>query len=285
MHMAESNVQYKDRLFNFLFGAEENKAWTLSLYNAVNGSHYTDPMAIEITTIREVMYLGMHNDTSFLISDEMDLYEQQSSYNPNMPLRMLQYAGNLYEKYVKQRKMNKYGSRLLKLPVPKLVVFYNGKAEQPDETILRLSDSFPAGSDPDIAVRVRMLNVNFGRNRKLMEDCKPLAEYAWLVSRVRKAKSEEELERVIDAAITEMPADYVIKAFLEEHRAEVKGMLLTEYDEVATMELFREEGRAEGTLKTLVALVKNGLLSPENAARQANMTVAEFEKQAALPLS
>jgi Xaa-Pro aminopeptidase len=178
--------------------------------------------------------------------------------------------------------MNKYGSRLLKLPVPKLVVFYNGKAEQPDEMILHLSDSFPAGSDPDIAVRVRMINVNFGRNRKLMEDCKPLAEYAWLVSRVRKAKNEEELEHVIDAAITEMPSDYVIKAFLEEHRAEVKGMLLTEYDEVATMELFREEGRAEGTLKTLVALVKNGLLSPENAAKQADMTLAEFEKQTAL---
>ena len=138
--MAESNVQYKDRLFNYLFGSEENKAWTLSLYNAVNGSNYTDPSAIEITTIREVMYLGMHNDTSFLISDEMDLYEQQSSYNPNMPLRMLQYAGNLYEKYVKQRKLNKYGSSVLKLPVPKLFVFYNGKADQPDETILHLSD-------------------------------------------------------------------------------------------------------------------------------------------------
>ena len=109
MRMAESNVQYKDRLFNFLFGSEENKAWTLSLYNAVNGSNYTDPSAIEITTVREVMYLGMHNDTSFLISDEMDLYEQQSSYNPNMPLRMLQYTGNLFEKYVKQRKQNMPG--------------------------------------------------------------------------------------------------------------------------------------------------------------------------------
>ena len=288
--MAESNVQYKDRLFNYLFGSEENKAWTLSLYNAVNGSNYTDPSAIEITTIREVMYLGMHNDTSFLISDEMDLYEQQSSYNPNMPLRMLQYAGNLYEKYVKQRKLNKYGSSLLKLPVPKLVVFYNGKADQPDEMILNLSDSFPAGSDPDIEVRVRMLNVNYGKNKKLLEDCKPLAEYAWLVNEVRKAKNEEELEGIIDAAITAMPSDFVIKPFLEEHRAEVKGMLLTEYDEVATMELFKEEGREEGiaigevkgALRTLAKMVKKGRMTPAEAAEEANMTVAEFEKQAAL---
>ena len=102
----------------------------------------------------------------------------------------------------------------------------------------------------------------------------------------KKAKNEEELEGIIDAAITAMPSDFVIKPFLEEHKAEVKGMLLTEYDEVATMELFKEEGRAEGraegALKMLCNLVKQGLLSPENAAKQANMTVAEFEKQAAL---
>ena len=125
LHMAVDNTQYKDRLFNFLFGSEENKLWTLSLYNAVNGSSYTDPDAIQISTIKEVMYLGMHNDVSFLIAEEMALYEQQSTYNPNMPLRLLQYAGNLYEKYVKENKLNKYGSELLMLPVPKLVVFYN----------------------------------------------------------------------------------------------------------------------------------------------------------------
>ena len=152
--MAVDNTQYKDRLFNFLFGSEENKAWTLSLYNAVNGSSYTDPDAIQITTIKEVMYLGMHNDVSFLIAEEMALYEQQSTYNPNMPLRLLQYAGNLYEKYVKENKLNKYGSRLLLLPVPKLVVFYNGTMDQSDEKILRLSESFPEGADSDIEVKV-----------------------------------------------------------------------------------------------------------------------------------
>ena len=95
-------MKYKDRLFNFLFGSDENRAWTLSLYNAVNGSNYTDPSAIEITTIKEIMYMGIQNDTSFLISDEMNLYEQQSSYNPNMPVRLMEYAAHLYDKYIKQ---------------------------------------------------------------------------------------------------------------------------------------------------------------------------------------
>lgn len=78
--MTVDNIQYKDRLFNFIFGSEENKEWTLSLYNAINGSSYTDPSAIEITTIKEVMYLGMHNDTSFLLYGYMNLWEQESTY-------------------------------------------------------------------------------------------------------------------------------------------------------------------------------------------------------------
>ena len=68
--------EYKDRLFNFIFGSEENKAWTLSLYNALNGTAYSDPEAVQINTIKEVLYLGMHNDTSFLLTDDMNLYEQ-----------------------------------------------------------------------------------------------------------------------------------------------------------------------------------------------------------------
>ena len=257
--MSADNPQYKDRLFNFLFGSEENKAWTLSLYNAVNGSAYTDPSVIEITTIREVMYLGMHNDVSFLIADAMTLYEQQSTYNPNIPLRLLQYAGNLYEKFVKERKLNKYGSELLKLPVPKLVVFYNGRKDQPDEKMLYLSDSFPKGAESDIEVRVRMLNVNFGRNQELLNACKPLREYAWLVEEVRKnntSHDETGMSSAIDKAINEMPNDYVIKPFLEAHRAEVKGMLLTEYNEAEQMELFKEDGRREGEENTLVNSVK-----------------------------
>ena len=280
--MATDNVQYKDRLFNFLFGSEENKEWTLSLYNAVNGSHYTDPSMIKITTIREVMYLGMHNDVSFLISNEMNLYEQQSTYNPNMPVRLLQYAGNLYERYFKENSLNKYGGRLLQLPVPKLVVFYNGKKEQPDEMILKLSDSFREGSDADIEVKVRMLNVNVGRNTLLLDACKPLGEYSWLVDEIRRnntTNDEDGMSSAVDRAISDMPDSFVIKSFLELHRTEVKGMLLTEYNEAEAMELFREEGRAEGVIDTLISLVQKGLLSIKDAAAQLGITEAAFQQK------
>ena len=249
--MPSAQNAYRDRLFSYIFGSEENKAWTLELYNAVNGSDYKDPSRIQINTIKEVLYMGMHNDVSFLITEEMNLYEQQSTFCPNLPVRLLQYLGNLYEKYMVKNNLNKYGRRLIMLPVPKLVVFYNGRDEMEDETMLHLSDSFPEGSTADIEVTVRMLNINYGKNKKLLDACEPLKEYSWLMKRIR-TYIDEGLETIdaINKAIRETPEDYVLKPFLVAHKTEVSGLLLTEYDEAKTMELFRldgvEEGRKEG---------------------------------------
>ena len=163
------NEKHKDRLFNFIFGQEENREWTLSLYNAINGSNYTDASLIEFNTLEGVLYMNMKNDTSFIISGIWNVYEHQSSFNPNMPYRMLEYIVELFSGYVKVNKLNKYGSSLMKFPIPKLVVFYNGIEEKEDEVILRLSDSFDESeTEADIEVKVRMLNVNFGRNKAIM---------------------------------------------------------------------------------------------------------------------
>lgn len=175
--------------------------------------------------------------------------------------------------------LNKYGSKLLPLPVPKLIVFYNGEKDVEDEIELKLSDSFPEGSKSDVEVRVRMINVNYGRNTKLLESCKPLQEYSWLVNQIRSNQKNDEIESAIDRSISEMPDGFVIKPFLLAHRSEVKGMLLTEYNEAATMELFKADGVREGTLKTLFGLVKRKLLSPAVAAKEADMTEEDFDKE------
>ncbi len=257
----EINTKYKDRLFNFIFGREENREWTLSLYNAVNGSDYTDASLIEFNTLSDVLFLRMKNDTSFIISDIMSVYEHQSTYNPNMPLRLLQYVGDLYAGYIAKNRLNKFGKKLIMLPVPKLVVFYNGEKDTADESILRLSDSFLQESrdKTDIEVNVRMVNINYGRNKQLMNYCKPLAEYAWFVDEVRSNQKNHDLTASVKLALDSMPNNYVIREFLVTNRQEVEGMLDTEYNEAEVMELFkeegREEGREEGSLRTLVKQV------------------------------
>ena len=143
-----SNREYKSRLFGFLFGREENKRWTLSLYNAIHGTSYDDISAVTINTIENVVYMGMKNDLSILVSEiislyrTLELYEQQSSYNPNMPVREFMYAGKLYDKFIHSARLNRYGKKLLPLPLPKLVVFYNGTDKKEDECTLSLSDAF-----------------------------------------------------------------------------------------------------------------------------------------------
>ena len=256
--MPEIQREYRDRLFCYIFGSEAHKEWTLSLYNAVNGTNYTDPEEISMTTIEQVLYMGMHNDVAFLISDEVNLYEQQSTPNPNMPLRLMQYTSNIYEQLITLWNKNKYGTMLIRLPVPKLVVFYNGLAEQPEECTLNLSDAFPEDSrdEADISVRVRMININKDGNRSIAGACKPLDEYTWLVDKVRIYGGKMPLENAVDRTLNEMPEDFLIKPWLEANRVGVKKMLLTEYNEAKTMELFREEGRAEGQARGMAKLAQ-----------------------------
>lgn len=245
------NSKYKDRLFSFIFGNAQRKDWTLSLYNAVNHSSYINPEDITIMTMEDVLYMGMKNDLSFLITNIINMYEQQSSYNPNMPVRKLMYATRMYDRFIHQNRLNIYGTKLIPLPVPKLVTFYNGKDDKEDE-ILELKNAFhtndgkPIDAEADIEVRVKMININYGKNKELMTACKPLFEYAWFIDRIRNYGKTMDIEIAVDNALNDMPENFEIKRFLIANKAEVKQMCLTEYNETETMELFREEGRAEG---------------------------------------
>ncbi len=273
-----SRKDYKDRLFKYIFGNPDSKEWTLSLYNAVHGTNYTNPDDIQFNTIGDAVYMGMRNDVSFIVAFEMNLWEHQSTYNPNMPMRFLIYAGRLYEKYIQGSDYYQYSSSLQQVPRPVCMCFYNGKQKQPARKVLRLSSAY--GGKGDIEVKVTMLNINYGKNQQLMDACKPLKEYAWIVDAVRKHQTEKlDLDAAVDAALDEMPESFVLKAFLLEHRAEVKNMFLTEWNQEKILEKERQEGRAEGIIVTLISLVKKGLLSIKDAADQAGISETSFEQK------
>lgn len=280
--MSTENTKYKDRLFCFLFGSPENRKWTLSLYNAVNGTAYTNADDIEINTIKEVLYLSMRNDVSFIFVDEMSMYEQQSTFNPNMPLRFLQYLSSLYEKYIRMRDLNKFGFTRVMLPAPKLVVFYNGIDEQPEEQELKLSQSFIAGKNGDVEVTVRMINVNAGHNRKLLEACKALQEYSWVVDRIRDGKKGMTTPGldIISSVIDAIPADFEIFRFMKAHKSEVVDMLLTEYDEEYQLYLQKKE-LDEANEKTAAAKAETARAQAETARAQTEAAQAQAKAEQA----
>lgn len=282
---AKVKRNYKDSLFRLIFGGED-KSWTLSLYNAVNGSDYRNPEDITITTIEDALYLNMKNDVSFLIADTMNLYEAQSTFNPNMPLRMLIYAGIVYSSFIDVQNIRIYGSMPQKIPSPKLVVFYNGERQQEDRKVLRLSDSFSKNMKGDIEVEVNMLNINFGRNGELLERCRPLCDYSIFVSGVRKYKADgKTMETAVHLAIRDLSDDSPIKKYLLSMEAEVVFSCIFEYDEQKVMNQFREEGREEGRseerIETAKRMIRNGKLSLTEIAECSGLTTEEVQKLAA----
>ena len=109
----------------------------LSLYNAVNGTNYQDPEDLEINTLENVIYLKMKNDLSFLVGASMNLYEHQSTWNPNMPLRGLLYFAELYERYINSKGYRLSGNTCIPLPFPNYIVFYNGLEREAEREYLR----------------------------------------------------------------------------------------------------------------------------------------------------
>ena len=278
------NVKYKDRVFRAYFGAEENRDKLLSLYNALNDSNYEDPAELEINTLDDVIYMKMKNDVSFIVGGYMSLYEHQSTINPNMPFRGLCYFAKMYEKYRVQNHINMFTSALQKIPTPQYYVFYNGKADAPDKTMLKLSDAFmqpvKEGKFEWTAV---MLNVNHGRNKELMDKCKPLAEYAMLVAKAREylADGMEFSEAIYEAVNWCINNDCMVE-YLRKHREEVTDMWLTEYNEDEIKEAMRldgiAEGRAVGLVTAVESIMANLSLPLAEACKALNTTIEEYNR-------
>lgn len=226
------NREYKAGLFAFIFHRKED---LLSLYNAVNGSDYTDPDKLEIYTMEGFIYMGMKNDLSFLIDSKLAVFEHQSSYNPNMPLRGYIYMADALKKYIALNQLDIYSSKRLEIPALRYYVFYNGTRKMEDETILYLTDSMKGEDAAELSCaqfKAHMININKGHSPKIMEKRPLLYEYSYFVAAVREKINEEmPLMEAIDRAVTECIREGILADILRAHRAEVTDMLLKEYDE------------------------------------------------------
>ncbi len=237
---------YKDTVFRMIYRKKEE---LLSLYNAVNGTHYTDVADLEITTLENAVYMNMKNDVSCIIDMRMNLYEHQSTVNPNMPLRNLFYIARLYEKLLVKRDL--YSKTKVVIPAPKFFVFYNGKEPQPDKRILKLSDSYGTKAGSDLELIVTQYNINIGYNNELMKKCKTLAEYAIFVEMIRNNCVSYTLEEAVTKAVNECIAEGVLEDFLRKNKAEVIQMSIFEYDEELHKRTIITETKVDSILELL----------------------------------
>lgn len=257
-----------------------DKRHLLELYNAVSGKQYKDPELLEINTLENAIYMSMRNDLSFLIDSRLSLYEHQSTYSPNLPLRMLFYLADLYSVMTKDE--NLYGTKKIPLPPPRFIVFYNGQAEQPDRRILRLSDLYTVrGEEHKLELVVEMLNVNAGHNPRLMESSHTLWEYAEYTARVRKYAHDMPIADAVEKAITECIGEGILQEFLEKNRAEAKKMSIYEYDEEKHMRQEREQWYEIGREEILLELIRKKVTkgkSPDQIAGELEMGETEIRR-------
>lgn len=217
MEETHSNRKYKDTIFRMLFREKEN---LLTLYNAVNGTAYTNPDDLEITTLENAVYMNYKNDISFVFDFELALYEHQSTVNPNMPLRDLIYVTRVIQGLIRNEDL--YRSTRIRLPAPRFVVFYNGTAEQPQKQVLKLSDAYEKQLDTiELELMVTIYNINLGNNSELMETCQLLKEYAQYVEHVRGFARELPLPEAVEKAVELCIRKGILADFLKKNRAEV----------------------------------------------------------------
>ena len=281
------NRQHKDRIFCMIFGYEKYKGNLLDLYNALNETNYTNLDDLEITTMENAVYMSMKNDVSCIIANNMALFEQQSTWNPNMPLRGFMYFSDFFNKYVSKYHFRLYDDKFIKIPTPQYYVLYNGSRKVPDKQILKLSDAFIAPpKDGIFEWTATVLNINPGYNEKLLSACKPLKEYAILIETIKEYRQKYDDKNVaIEKAIEECINCNVLKDFLLERKAEAMHTLLTEYDEEEAMEYFKqrayEDGIVKGELQLLVSIICKKMIknkSIEQIADELEEDVSKIQK-------
>ena len=241
-----ANKEYKSDVFSMLL---QDKKRAMEIYNAINGTDYDDPELVEMTTLDDKSFsLTVRNDASFILDANLSLYEHQAPYCPNMPLRDLLYFASIIQKQIKAQKRDIYGGRILKIPVPHFVVFYNGKEDAPDQYDLRLSDAFEKETkNPEIELVCHVYNINNGKNVPLLSKCQTLREYMYFVDMVRKNNEiSGNLEDAIEKAINQCMEENVLRDFLAQHREEVMHVMTLDYTFERRLEMQRAEAIEDG---------------------------------------
>lgn len=205
--------------------------------------------------------MKMKNDLSFMIGNTLNLYEHQSTWNPNMPLRGLFYFAQQFEGLLAFRDDDIYGTKRVELPTPVYIVFYNGGGMKTDNLMLYLSDSFPTGRGSGcLECTCEVLNINRGYNRALMDKCHRLWEYSEFSSEIEEnirkgMRREEAVHTAIDTCIEKG----ILRDILIKQKAEVLNMILTEYDEKKHFRTLFREGKEEGIKEGIEKGIEIGL--------------------------
>ena len=278
--MKRHNRRYKDSVFADLFGEDRNaKKNFLALYNALYAAKYQSTSILKNIRLKQTMYMSFANDVSYLVDNKIIvLAEHQSTVNPNMPLRCLEYVTRLYEHI--QNPRERYSRTLKKIPIPAFYVFYNGVEKLPAKQILKLSDSFIMQSETvNLELVVKLININYDKNSQILKSCEPLGQYSLFVDAVRRHIAVDK-EHGFENAIKECIKNDILREYLQRKSREVINMLIAEYDYATDIAVQREEAGRIAFVNGIKQGKSLGLIEGKvEGSRQAKLETARILKQ------
>ena len=287
---SNGNREYKSDVISMMLQIPE---YALDVYNAMNDSVYTDPDMIQIMRLENGISLSVRNDASFFISNYLNLYEHQSTYSPNAPLRFLIYLTNLLKTTIRKRDL--YSRKRVQIATPHFAVFYNGTEKRPEKEVLKLSDAFINRTDtPEIELTVTVYNINPNNNTQLLEKSEVLRGYMIFVNRVREnlehqkkiaqnapeydeAAYEEDLGAAINEAIDHCIEHHIMETFFRENRSEVTKSMVLDYTWERREELIRAEEYEDGKREGYAAGISQGRAEGEKRGRAEGEKLGRIE--------
>ena len=103
-----------------------------------------------------------------------------------------------------------------------------------------------------------MININEGRNDKIVKGCKEFHEYSMFVAKARNFLSIlGNQEEAIKETVIYCQRHGILRQFLEIHGSEVLNMLLTEWNMDDAKVVWQEEAREEGREKEKLEIARN----------------------------
>ena len=225
------------------------------------------------------------NDASFLLCMSLYMFEQQSSRNPNMPLRFLHYVSDVFRELFSNAMLHRRS--MIKIPVPHFVTFYNGLEKWVDkEGELKLSDMYEIPvDDPELELKVRVIDIN--KDVHILNKCKTLRDYMTFVKKVRFKMGVEgdDVRIAVTEAMDECIDEDILVDFFEQHREEVVDVSIYDYDEEEVRRVLAEEYAqevAQGMAQELVEKASEKAFAEGEQLSVINLIIKKVKKSKTL---
>ena len=252
----------KDTAFTYMFGMEEH---VVDLYDTITGIRFK-PSEIKSVRLEDGLLKGrLYNDVAFLTPDNrlLILIEHQTTLNPNMIFRLLEYYIALVSRYIRLTNQNKYGTKALEIPKAELYVVYNGKGIMEKLPILDLGA---------VKAEVKVFNIHFDNLPNREDRNSATAGYALFADLIESGLNENE-------ALDEILAQGYLPEFFgrKEHRDMFAELFSYDNELIAKGEAI---GEVRGEQKEKVKIATNllSVLDDETIAAKTGLTLTDVQE-------